>query len=103
MTHCPYKSKANNLDVKEKNQQYCHWRTAAALNLFYEPKVTFQCVNIKPTQSASECVNPCHLAYQILALETSAGTKPSCNFVSLDNIIIHILARLIQYILNRPR
>ena len=70
-THRPYKSKAKNLAVKEKNQQYCHWRTAAALNLFYESKVTFQCVNIKPTQSASECVNPCHLAYQILAREIS--------------------------------
>ena len=73
MTHCPYKSKAKNLAVKEKNQQYCHWRTAAALNLFYEPKVTFQCVNIKPTQSASECVNPCLLAYQILARNISSN------------------------------
>ena len=100
MTNCSYKSKAKSSAVK-KNQQYCHWRTVAALNLFYEPKVTFQCVNIEPTQSASECVNPCHLAYQILARNISRDKTKLQICVPWQYICAH-LARLIQYIFNRP-
>ena len=82
-------------------QQCFHWRAAAALNLFYESKVTFQCVNIKPTQSASECVNPCHLAYQILARNISRDKTKLQICVPWQYIYAH-LARLIQYICNRP-
>ena len=78
-------------------QQCFHCRVAAALNLFYESKVTFQCVNIKPTQSASECVNPCHLAYQILARNISRN-KTKLQFCARWQYIYAHLAKLIQYI-----
>ena len=102
LTNCWYKSEAMKLAEKETFFQQCfHWRVAAALNLFYEPKVTFQCVNIKPTQSASECVNPCHLAYQILARNISRDKTKLQLCVPWQYIYAH-LARLIQYSFNRP-